>query len=165
MVEEEHILTRSGYEKLKTQLGKLLVVLEGQDQRLAELNEDRKVDDEDPEFFNVMSDKQLLEERIERLRTVLAIATVIDDDPDPETASPGDRVVVMDLDEKEELTFDLLSSLEIIYGRKGVSLGSPVGQALLGKRLGEKVEVKVPDGVARYKLVRFEEIPPDEDED
>jgi len=159
MSNEEIILTRSGYERLKKELDKLTNVTAVEiAEKMAEIREDGDFS-EDPAFYEAMTEKNYLDERISRLQYILNTATIIDEDPDPDTASPGDRVIVKDLDEKEELTFDLLGGYEIAHGMKGVSIASPVGKALLGKKAGDKIEVETPGGLARFKILRLEDIP------
>jgi len=159
MSNEEIILTRSGYERLKKELDKLTNVTAVEiAEKMAEIREDGDFS-EDPAFYEAMTEKNYLDERISRLQYILNTATIIDEDPDPDTASPGDRVIVKDLDEKEELTFDLLGGYEIAHGMKGVSIASPVGKALLGKKVGDKIEVETPGGLARFKILALEDIP------
>ena len=126
-------------------------------QRMSEIREDGDFS-EDQTFYDAMSEKNLLDERIARLQNILTRAVIIDHDLDPDAASPGDRVTVKDLDTKEELDFVLLSGAELTSGRQGVSLGSPVGKALLGRKVGEKFSVKVPDGETRYKVIKIEPV-------
>jgi transcription elongation factor GreA len=156
---EEHYLTPTGYQNLEKELRKLEnVELPDIAQRLAEVRSETDSEGEDPQLFNILSQKNYIDERIANIKRILANATVLDEDPDPDSANAGDRVVVMDLDEKEEIVFDLLDSAEVVHGRRGISTRSPVGRALLGKKVGDKVEVNTPDGKARFKILRFEEI-------
>lgn len=163
MSDDDIILTRTGYVKLQRELDKLEnVEAVEMAERLADVHSDGGDFQEDTAFYDAMTAKNYLDERITNLRRILANATIIDEDPDPDSASPGDRVIVMDLDEKEELTFDLLGGYEIAHGMRGVSIASPVGKALLGKKAGEKIEVETPGGLVRFKILRLEEIPPEE---
>lgn len=157
---EEHHLTRAGYEGLEKELRKLeKVELPEIAQRLSDIRSETDSEGEDPQLFNILSQKNYIDERIANLKRILANAVIIEEDFDPERANAGDRVVVYDMDEKEELIFDLLDSAEVVHSRRGISTKSPVGKALLGKRVGEKVEVETPGGKARFKIVRLEEIP------
>ncbi len=159
MDNDGHFLTRAGYESLEKELRKLENVdLPDIASRLAEIRSETDSEGEDPQLFNILSQKNYVDERIANIKRILANATVLDEDPDPDSASPGDRVVVMDLDEKEEITFDLLDSAEVVHSKRGISTRSPVGRALLGKRIGDKVEVNTPGGKARFKIIRFEEV-------
>ena len=114
---------------------------------------------EEAVFFDAMVSKERLDERVAHLQNVLARAEIIDADEDPDVITPGNRVTVYDTAEKEEFTMDLLDTEEITHGRRGVSLDSPVGQALLGKGVGDRVKVEVPDGVVTYKVRKIEMIP------
>lgn len=157
-MEDEIFLTKQGYTRLERELNELLGNATSEAAaKIAEAREDGDFD-EDPTFFDAMSEKNMLDERINRLQTILRRATVIEEDLDPDSATPGDRITVLDMDEKEELVFELLSGAELTAGRRGVSLGSPVGKALLGKKVGDKLEVKVPDGVTRYKVLKIDPI-------
>lgn len=163
MAERKILLTRKGFEKLQRELN--ILTSEGSMQ-VAEMLADAREDDQGEEavFFDAMVSKERLDERIAHLQTVLARAEVIDADADPDTITPGNRVTVYDTSEKEEFAMDLLDSEEITIGRRGVSLDSPVGQALLGKHVGDKVKVEVPDGVVTYKVRNIEMIPDEDDE-
>lgn len=163
MAERRILLTRQGYEKLQRELN---VLTEEENTKVAEMLADAREDDQGEEavFFDAMISKERLDERVAHLQNVLARAEIIDADEDPETITPGNRVTVYDTEEKEEFTMDLLDTEEITRGRRGVSLDSPVGQALLGKHVGDKVKVEVPNGVVAYKVRKIDMIPNEEDD-
>lgn len=158
---DKPILTRTGYQKLQRELE---ILLSEDTQEVAELLADARDDEQGEEavFFDIMVEKERLQERIGYLKRLLANAVVVDQDQDPDRVSPGNRVTVRDLDEDEEIVFDLIGSAEVAMGRRGVSIVSPVGKALLGHKIGERVEVEVPAGTSRYKILKIEMIP-DED--
>ncbi|MFN8371903.1 MAG: GreA/GreB family elongation factor [Anaerolineae bacterium] len=157
---ERIVLTRAGYDKLERELKYLLT--EGREEaaeQLSEAGDDTDIAEEET-FREAANQKSMLEARIVQLKATLANAEIIDEDPDPSTASPGDRVIVWDHQEKEEVIFDLMGGAEIAMGRRhGVSVDSPVGKALLGKHVGESVEVNTPDGKVKFTIRRFEDIP------
>ena len=160
MAERRILLTRSGYEQLQRELN----ILTGEENtKVAEMLADAREDDQGEEavFFDAMVSKERLDERVAHLQNVLARAEVIDADADPDTITPGNRVTVYDMTEKEEFVMDLLDTEEITHGRRGVSLEAPVGRALLGKHVGDKVKVEVPDGVVTYKVRKIDMIPED----
>ena len=64
-----------------------------------------------------------------------------------------------DFKERKPLQFDLVGGPEVINGREGVAIDSPVGKALQGHRVGDVIEVEVPDGAARYAIRKIERIP------
>ena len=152
----QRYLTRAGYEKLERDLDHLVKVeLPEVERELAIAKEDMLP--EDPPPIDILSRKDYIENRITQIKTALAEAEVLDEDPDPDIASPGDVVIVEDMETGEELRLVLLDGAEVIQGRGGVALDSPVGRALLGKRVGEEIKVKVPDGTVIYRVVRFED--------
>jgi transcription elongation factor GreA len=160
--DEQVVLTRAGYEKLERELEYLLT--HGREEAAEQLSDTGDDTDiiEEPTFHDAVRDKGILEARISELQRVLGNAQIVDEDPDPNSASPGDRVIVWDHQEKAETAFDLLGGAEISMGqRRGVSLDSPVGKALLNRRIGETIEVETPDGTAKYTIRRFEQIPED----
>src|ERR1041385_5564994 len=160
MAEERFVLTRAGYEALNRELQ----MLEQQySETVAELTD---VDNADPTREEAADEaiettREDEEQRISHLKLVLQEAQVIDEDPDPDRANPGDRVTVWDFSERKTYQFDLLGGEEIISGRKGVAVDSPVGKALLGHCVGDVVEVEVPDGKVRYAFRTMEPIPHD----
>lgn len=159
MAEDKVILTRTGYERLQAELEQLSTEgREGLASQLAELRDDTAVEDE-AILHDLLASQDKLEERIATIQRVLAAADIVDEDPDPQTASPGDRVIVWDFAEQDEIAFDLLGSAEVAFGRQGVSIESPVGKALLNRKIGDVVEVMVPDGKVKYAIRRFERIP------
>ncbi len=161
MAERRIQLTRKGYHTLQRELNVLTSV---ENSKVAEMLAEAREDDQGEEavFFDAMISKERLDERVSHLQNVLARAEIIDADEDPDTITPGNRVTVYDTMEKEDFSLDLLDTEEITHGRRGVSLDSPVGKALLGKQVGDRVKVEVPDGVVTYKVREIEMIP-DED--
>ncbi len=158
MAERRIQLTRQGFHKLQSELN---VLTSEENTKVAEMLAEAREDDQGEEavFFDAMVSKERLDERVTHLQNVLARAEIIDADEDPDTITPGNRVTVYDTSEKEEFTMDLLDTEEITLGRRGVSLDSPVGQALLGQHIGDRVKVEVPDGLVTYKIRKIEMIP------
>ncbi len=158
MAERRIKLTRQGYLKLQRELN---VLTSEENIKVAEMLAEAREDDQGEEavFFDAMVSKERLDERVSHLENVLARAEIIDISEDPDTITPGTRVTVYDTSEKEEFTMNLLDTEEITHGRRGVSLDSPVGQALLGKHVGDRVKVEVPDGLVTYKVRKIEMVP------
>jgi transcription elongation factor GreA len=60
-----------------------------------------------------------------------------------------------DLDTDEEVNYTLVSEEEADYTQGKISVGSPVGQALLGHKVGSTIEIKVPAGILKYKVLKI----------
>ncbi|MDO5707783.1 MAG: transcription elongation factor GreA [Andreesenia angusta] len=109
---------------------------------------------ENSEYDEAKNEQAWLEERISKLEAMLRNARVIDeDDISIETVNVGLKVVLEDLDYNEEIEYTIVGSAEADPCEGKISNESPVGKALIGKEIGEIVEVAVPDGVARYKVL------------
>jgi transcription elongation factor GreA len=156
MASEQFLLTRAGYEQLQRELEDLLEQAKDMAEQMADVHDDTEFGEE-ATYFDVMAAKERLDSRIAHTRRVLQSAQLIgEDDPDPTRVDPGEHVTVWDFKEHEEVTFQLLGSEEVARGLPGISIESPVGKALLGKRVGDVVEVIVPDGKARYAIRKIE---------
>lgn len=167
MAEQQFTLTRDGQTRLQAELETLKQEQERLSALLGDVSDDPggNIDaDEAGAFFDVKTDLERVNERLGHIQFVLERAVVHDEDPNPKRADPGERVTVWDVAANRERVFDLLSGeeLQITYneveGRTGVSTESPVGRMLLGARVGDVVEVEVPDGRARYAIRRIERI-------
>ncbi|GAB1420340.1 transcription elongation factor GreA [Anaerolineales bacterium] len=162
MAQEMFHLTPSGYNKLKQKLAGLIEVdLREANEQIQEMKTEQQ--SEDAIFFDVMVEKERIEEKIQYLENVISNANIMTQDENPELVSPGNRVIAYDMDEKEDIEMDLIGSAEKALGLDGVSVKSPVGQALLGHKVGDKVEVEVPMGKVRFKIKKILMIPYDEE--
>ncbi len=156
MANERFILTPAGYEQLQRELEDLLEQSKEVAEQMADAHDDTDFGEE-ATYFDVMDAKERLDSRIAHLRRVLQLADVIsEEDPDPTRVDPGEYVTVWDFSAGEEAVFHLLGGEEVARGLPGVSIDSPVGKALLGGRVGDVVEVEVPDGKVRYAIRKIE---------
>ena len=67
-------------------------------------------------------------------------------------------MTLLDIEEDEELTLDLVDGVEVTGDRRAVTADSPAGKALMGKRKGDVIKVKAPAGEIEYKILSFEPI-------
>lgn len=148
-------LTRDGYEKLEREIYKLKEAdIPAITQRLKAIREDNVGNEEDLELNDTMESKKRLEERLSQLLEILNKSEIIDSN-DPDIINIGDRVVLMDMEYKEELSLDLVDGVEVSGDRRAITVDSPVGKALMGKKINDVVKVAVPDGTAKYKVLSF----------
>ena len=166
-MEGEHFtLTPAGYRDLQSQLDELNTLRQSAIADLDEVDADtgNLEGEEAGAYYDAKTRVERLGERIGHIQYVLERAQVVQDDPDPMRVDPGERVTVWDFAEQRERTFDLVSSpeAELTYNRdfenRKISMASPVGQVLLGKQVGDVIEVEVPDGKARYAILRIEHL-------
>lgn len=148
-------LTREGYEKLEREIYKLQESdIPAITERLRAIREDNVGNEEDSELHDTMETKKRYEERLASLLQILHQAEIIESN-DPNIINIGDRVVLFDMEYEEEMSLDLVDGIEVSADRRAITADSPVGQALMGKKIDDIVKVKVPDGVAEYKILSF----------
>ena len=163
MAEEQFVLTPAGYQNLQNQLAELLARRGSEVTDLDEVDEDsgNLEGEEAGAFYESKTSLEHIDERIGHIRFVLERAKVETEDPNPHGVDPGEEVVLWDFIDRKERTFCVIDGEEaqMTYNRldRGavVSSDSPVGRALLGAKLGDVVEVEVPDGKARYAVRRI----------
>ncbi|MDQ2986559.1 MAG: transcription elongation factor GreA [Armatimonadota bacterium] len=93
-----------------------------------------------------------LEGRIAEIQHILDVARPVDRPADAEGAHLGSVVTYVDLDSGKETTATLVGQFEADPLNGLVSIQSPVGSAMLGKKDGDLVDVEVPAGVRRYEV-------------
>ncbi len=157
--DERFILTRAGYDDLTRELAVLEAQQRTDQQEFADVNDQTDSSHEEAAYDDAEVTKGRTDDRVSQLRYVLQQAQVIDEDPDPLRANPGDRVTVWDFAAKATDQFDLVGSSEVLYGRAGVPVDSPVGQALMGHQVGDVIQVMTPDGSVRYAIRKIEPTP------
>ncbi len=154
MAEKDVFLTAEGLKKLENELDELETVKR---KEIAErIKQALAFGDisENSEYDEAKNEQAQLEERIAKLEMVLRNAKLIDEeDITTDVVGVGSRVVVNDLEYDEEMEYTIVGSAEANPFEGRISNESPVGNALLGKKVGDIVEVHVPDGVIKYKIV------------
>jgi len=157
-MQEDFVLTREGYTMLKAELDRLEAQEVERQANFVDANDDADSSHEEAAEFDARVELERTQERIAHLRLVLDNVALMDE-TDPATADAGERVTVYDFYKRQKLQFDLRGSEEVIAGMDGVSLDSPVGQALNGRRIGEVVTIGTPDSVVCYAIRAIEPIP------
>lgn len=109
---------------------------------------------ENSEYDAAKEEQAQVEARIVQLENMLKNAKVIDQDEiDLNTVSIGTRVKVYDEEFDEELEYSIVGSTEADPDAMKISDESPVGRALIGKSIGESVEIDTPGGVIKMKIL------------
>jgi transcription elongation factor GreA len=151
---EKAPMTRQGYEALINELRQLKAVVRPQVIEAVRLAREEGDLRENAEYHGAKERQAILEAKIRHLESQLANAEVIDTG-----ALGGDRVVfgatvqVREADSDEAKAFRLVGADEANPQKGWISIRSPVGRALVGKQIGETVEVRVPRGTLTYEIV------------
>lgn len=149
-------LTREGYEKLKEEIKFLKTVRRqeiSEEIRKARLHGDIS---ENAEYDAAKEAQALNEKRIVELEEKLSRARILDDENlSEDEVLIGATVKLKDLDSGEELQYTLVSEVEADFSQNKISITSPVGKGLLGHKENEIVEIKIPAGILKYKILKI----------
>jgi transcription elongation factor GreA len=151
--EDEIVLTASGLESIEEELRRLVTV-----ERPEVANRIRDAKDygdltENAEYEAAKNAQAFVEGRILDLKRILASARVLnDEDVRTDVVSIGSTVTVRDLEFGDDWTLTLVSPYEADPDKDRISDLSPVGKALLGHQVGEKVTVQTPGGTTQYEI-------------
>ncbi len=149
-------LTREGHEKLKEDLGHLKTVRRRELSKAIGKARDHGDISENAEYDAAKDAQALNEERIAELEGKLAHVRILEDENIPkDKVYIGAKVLLKDLDSQEEFEYALVSEVEADYEQGKISITSPVGKGLLGKKQGEDVEIEVPAGILKYKILQI----------
>jgi transcription elongation factor GreA len=147
-------MSKEGYDKLRAQLDKM----KNEDMpRIAEqIAQARGYGDlsENAEYDAAMEAQGMLQARINDLQDKLARAMIVDKSTLPtDRVVFGSRVRVLDLDLNDEEDFILVGPGEEDYDQNKILLTSPIGQGLVGKKLNDVVDVPLPRGTLKLRIV------------
>jgi transcription elongation factor GreA len=152
-------LSKEGYDKLQVQVTILKTVR--RKEISAQLTEARMHGDlgENAEYEAAKEAQAFNEIRVRELEDKLARSRVIDTSNMPDgKVLLGTTVRLRDCKTREEIEYKLVSEVEADFAEDKISVSSPVGKGLLGHVEGETVEIKVPAGVLKYKVMKIARI-------
>ncbi len=154
-------MTRAGYEKIKAEVDRM----ENEEMPIIEkrIGAARAEGDlsENAEYHGARESQGMLQAKINALKGKLAHASLVDLSKLPKDEVVfGATVVVKDLDFNDEEEFTLVGAGEEDYDQGRINVTSPLAQGLIGKKVGERVEVEVPAGTNRFEIleIRFEDM-------
>ena len=157
MADKKTILTYAGLKKLEDELENLKVVK--RKEVAGKIKEAREQGDlsENAEYDAAKDEQRDIEARIEELEKILKNAeVVVEDEVDLDKISIGCTVTVYDKEFEEEMEFKIVGSTEANSLEGKISNESPVGKALIGRKVDDVVEVETQAGVMEYKVLKIE---------
>ena len=159
MADKKHILTYAGLKQYEDELQNLKVVKRKEvAQKIKEAREQGDLS-ENAEYDAAKDEQRDIELRIEELEKLLKNAeVVVEDEIDLDKINIGCKVKVYDVDEDEEMEFKIVGSTEANSLQNKISNESPVGQALMGKKAGDVVDVETQAGVIQYKVLEIQRV-------
>ena len=154
MAEKKNVLTYAGLKKYEEELSNLKVYRRKEvAQKIKEAREQGDLS-ENAEYDAAKEEQRDIELRIEKLENLLRNAeVVVEDEVELDKISVGCMVKVYDIEFEEELEFRIVGSTEANSLQNRISNESPVGKALLGRRIGETVTVETQAGDIAYRVL------------
>ena len=149
-------ITREGFETLKAELEQLKTV--ERPQNIKAIEEARAHGDlsENAEFAAAKERQAFLEVRIGELGYKLGNADIIDPDGNPkDRAVFASRVILENLDSGESVVYQLVGPDESNIEKGRISISSPLGKAIIGKKPGDQIVLHAPAGKRHYELVEI----------
>ena len=151
---EEILLTAQGYAELEEELNDLRINKRAEN--VQAIKEARSHGDlsENSEYDAARDEQAKIEARIQELEYKLEHATIIEN-TDKDTVNVGNEVTILYVDDDEEETYNIVGSLEADVFSNKISNESPIGVAIIGKKVGDVIPVEGPNGSYDVKIVKI----------
>ena len=155
----KHILTYAGLKQYEDELQNLKVVKRKEvAQKIKEAREQGDLS-ENAEYDAAKDEQRDIELRIEELEKLLKNAeVVVEDEIDVDKINIGCKVKLLDVEYDEEMEFFIVGSTEANSLQNKISNEAPVGHALMGKSVGDVVDVETQAGVIQYKVLEIQRV-------
>lgn len=150
-------MTQDGYDKLESELDYLVNVRRKEvANQIAEAKAEGDIS-ENAGYDEAKNAQAFLEGRIRELENRIRNAQIIEDADSPaNVVALGRTVVVQEIGEDMKENYTIVGSVEVDPKNGRISNESPMGKALLGKKVGDKVTVKTPNGEMQFKILKVE---------
>ena len=159
MADKKNIMTYAGLKKLQDELQDLKV---NQRREIAQkIKEAREQGDlsENAEYDAAKDEQRDIELRIEELEKLLKNAeVVVEEEIDVNKINTGCKVKLLDVEYDEEMEFYIVGSTEANSLQNKISNEAPVGRALIGKSVGDVVDVETQAGIIQYKVLEIQRV-------
>ena len=159
MADKKHILTYAGLKQYEDELQNLKVVRRKEvAQKIKEAREQGDLS-ENAEYDAAKDEQRDIELRIEELEKLLKNAeVVVEEEIDVNKINIGCKVKLLDVEYDEEMEFYIVGSTEANSLQNKISNEAPVGRALIGKSVGDVVDVETQAGIIQYKVLEIQKV-------
>ena len=159
MADKKHILTYAGLKQYEDELQNLKVVKRKEvAQKIKEAREQGDLS-ENAEYDAAKDEQRDIELRIEELEKLLKNAeVVVEDEIDLDKINIGCKVTLLDVEYNDEMEFFIVGSTEANSLQNKISNESPVGKALIGRVVGDVVDVETQAGIIQYKILEIQRV-------
>jgi transcription elongation factor GreA len=153
---DETVFTREGLERLSQELDRLTTSGRRGIAQLLRQAVEGGASRESADYLYAREEQAQLERRIAALEERLQAARVVEPQLGNGRVDVGERVRLRDLDSGKRLEVELVGPFEADLSAGRISVASPLGKAIVGRRRGEVADVEAPIGLRRFKVVAVE---------
>lgn len=149
-------MTQEGYEKLKAELEELKT--KGREEVARAIAEAREKGDlsENAEYDAAKNAQGMLEMKINEMEKTFASARIIDESQlDTSKVTVLTSVTIKNKTNGAEVTYKLVAEAEANLKEKKISVSSPIGQGLLGKKVGDIAQIQTPAGLINFEIIKI----------
>lgn len=144
-------MTPEGLEALQAELAAIEATIPGMETAIAAAREDGDLRENAP-YHAAREALAFQTNRKQQIQSALKRAVVVERSGTDDRSAVGSMVTVTRMDKGETLVYKLVGAREANAGERKISVESPVGKELLGRRAGDEVQVSVPSGLIRYRI-------------
>ncbi len=149
-------MTEDGYKKLMEEINYLETVKRPEISKQIAEARDKGDLSENAEYDAAKEAQGLLEAKISQIKTLIASARIIDESQiSTDTIKILNKVKIRNVKNNQTMTYMLVAESEANLKEGKIAISTPVGQGLLGKKVGDLVEIKVPSGVMSFEVMEI----------
>ena len=147
-------MSEDGYKKLMAELKHLETVERPKISAAIAEARDKGDLSENAEYDAAKEAQGLLEMRIAKLKDTIANSRIIDETKiDTSKVQILNKVTIKNLKNNAQMTYTLVPETEADLKASKIAISTPIAQGLLGKKVGDKVEIKVPQGMVQFEII------------
>ena len=153
MATEQTFLTKEGEDALRLELKHLVEARRPEFARKLKAAAAQGDLKENADYHDAKEQLGFIEGRVQQIQAILEVAIVVEAGGPSDEVRIGSTVVIREAGFDEDEEYRIVGSAEANPRERKISVKSPIGSALHGKSVGERVRVKTPDGVIKFKIV------------
>ena len=149
-------MTQQGYDNLVAEINELESVQRPEISRQIAEARDKGDLSENAEYDAAKEAQGLLEGKIAQLKTILSNARIIDESRlSTDSVQILNRVTIKNLKNGAQMSYTLVSDSEANLKQNKISINTPIAKGLMGKKVGDVVEVQTPGGIVSFEIVEI----------
>lgn len=149
-------MTEEGFDKLKEEINQLETVERPAISRLIAEARDKGDLSENAEYDAAKEAQGILEAKIAQMKNILAKARLIDKNMiGTDSVQILNRVTIKNKKNNQQMTYTLVAESEANLKENKIAVSTPIAQGLLGKKVGDIVEITVPNGLVTFEIIEI----------